>query len=257
VIHTALGSFGRWLITKTRQNIRSPSPVPSARDDRSPRSPFAISKSLQFTNSPIQVTEPRLAYITLGGFVVLVRIKSPFQEILAILTLRLVQRVFVAHPRESSSQVFAPTDERCSHQPQLYISEVVLGTAFGVIIGPYGAGIFSPRHWAPETGEITLEVMRVVLAVGLFAIGVELPESYMMKHVRGLVVLVVPTMAIGWIVVAGMCTPPSANSLTRHISPAFMLVLFPSLSFISCLAISACLTPTDPVISAAIVGMSF
>ena len=99
--------------------------------------------------------------------------------------------------------------------------------------------------------------MRVVLAVGLFAIGVELPESYMMKHVRGLVVLVIPTMAIGWIIVAGMCTPLSANSLPRHIFPAFMLVLFPSLSFVSCLAISACLTPTDPVISAAIVGMSF
>lgn len=60
--------------------------------------------------------------------------------------------------------------------------------------------------------------MRVVLAVGLFAIGVELPESYMMKHVRGLVVLVIPTMAIGWIIVAGMCPPPSANSLPRHLS---------------------------------------
>jgi NhaP-type Na+/H+ or K+/H+ antiporter len=56
---------------------------------------------------------------------------------------------------------------------------------------------------------ITLEVMRVVLAIGLFAIGVELPASYMGKHVRGLVVLVVPTMAIGWLVVAGVCYPPS------------------------------------------------
>jgi NhaP-type Na+/H+ or K+/H+ antiporter len=36
-----------------------------------------------------------------------------------------------------------------------------------------------------------------------------------------------------------------------------MLLLFPSLSFISCLAISACLTPTDPVISAAIIGKRF
>jgi len=33
-----------------------------------------------------------------------------------------------------------------------------------------------------------------------------------------------------------------------------MFLLFPSLSFISCLVISACLTPTDPVISAVIVG---
>lgn len=37
----------------------------------------------------------------------------------------------------------------------------------------------------------------------------------------------------------------------------FMLALFPTLSFLSCLAIAACLTPTDPVISAAIVGKCF
>jgi NhaP-type Na+/H+ or K+/H+ antiporter len=36
-----------------------------------------------------------------------------------------------------------------------------------------------------------------------------------------------------------------------------MTVLFPSLSFISCMVIAACLTPTDPVISAAIVGKCY
>jgi NhaP-type Na+/H+ or K+/H+ antiporter len=45
--------------------------------------------------------------------------------------------------------------------------------------------------------------MRVVLATGLFAIGVELPQSYMSKHFRGMLVMVVPTMAFGWVVVAG------------------------------------------------------
>lgn len=159
--------------------------------------------------------------------------------------------------REKVRLEFSLPSQENAHQSQLYISEVVIGTAFGVIIGPYCADIFSPRHWASDSGKITLEVMRVVLAVGLFAIGVELPESYMMKHVRGLVILVVPTMAIGWIIVAGMCAPSSPNSLPRYLSLAFMLVLFPSLSFVSCLAIAACLTPTDPVISAAIVGMSF
>jgi len=76
-------------------------------------------------------------------------------------------------------------------------------------MGPHCAGAFDPRHWAPESGVITLEVMRVVLAIGLFAIGIELPGPYMWKHVRGLLVLVVPTMAIGWFVVAGVYTPPS------------------------------------------------
>ena len=100
-----------------------------------------------------------------------------------------------------------------AHWSQLYTSEVVIGTAFGVIIGPYCAGVFDPRGWAPETGVITLEVMRVVLAVGLFAIGVELPGPYMKEHVRGLLVLVVPTMAIGWFVVAGVYIPPSLTTI--------------------------------------------
>jgi NhaP-type Na+/H+ or K+/H+ antiporter len=84
----------------------------------------------------------------------------------------------------------------------------VLGTLFGVLIGPHVANVFDPRSWGSASDRITLEVMRVVLATGLFAIGVELPQSYMHDHVRGLLVMVVPTMAFGWLIVAGMyqCT---------------------------------------------------
>ncbi|KAF8890682.1 Sodium/hydrogen exchanger [Infundibulicybe gibba] len=82
--------------------------------------------------------------------------------------------------------------------------------------------------------------MRIVLAVGLFAIGVELPRAYMAKHAKGLAVMVIPTMAFGWVVVAGV-----------------LLILFPQLNFISCLAIAACLTPTDPIICSTIVSGIF
>ena len=70
-------------------------------------------------------------------------------------------------------------------------------------MGPYFAGVFDPRSWVSNSDEITLEVMRVVLAMGLFAIGVELPRSYMADHAKSLLAMVVPTMAIGWIIVAG------------------------------------------------------
>jgi NhaP-type Na+/H+ or K+/H+ antiporter len=89
---------------------------------------------------------------------------------------------------------------------QLYINEVVLGTAFGIIMGPHCANVFNPRTWGSNNSRVTLEIMRIVLATGLFAIGVELPKAYMAKHVKGLLVMVVPTMAFGWIVIAG--TPP-------------------------------------------------
>ncbi|KAH6908646.1 Sodium/hydrogen exchanger family-domain-containing protein [Coprinopsis sp. MPI-PUGE-AT-0042] len=123
---------------------------------------------------------------------------------------------------------------------KVYVNEVVLGTVFGIFMGPYFAGIFDPRDWGTHSETITLEIMRIVLATGLFAIGVELPKSYMARHAKSLLAMVVPTMAIGWVIVAGL-----------------IRALFPSLSFISCLGISACLTPTDPIICAAIVGGKF
>lgn len=70
-------------------------------------------------------------------------------------------------------------------------------------MGPYFAGIFDPRAWSEHSDAITLEVMRVVLATGLFAIGVELPKSYMAKHAKSLLAMILPTMAIGWVIVAG------------------------------------------------------
>ncbi|EDR06073.1 uncharacterized protein LACBIDRAFT_302195 [Laccaria bicolor S238N-H82] len=118
---------------------------------------------------------------------------------------------------------------------KLYINEVVLGTAFGILMGPHFAGVFNPRSWGSHSNAITLEAMRVILAIGLFAIGVELPKTYMAKHAKSLLVMIIPTMAIGWFIVAGL-----------------IHLLFPQFNFVSCLAIAACLTPTDPIISAAI-----
>ena len=41
---------------------------------------------------------------------------------------------------------------------------------------------------------ITLEFTRVILAVGVFAIGVELPKAYMKRHWKSLFFLLVPVM---------------------------------------------------------------
>ncbi|KAJ3576427.1 hypothetical protein NP233_g440 [Leucocoprinus birnbaumii] len=152
----------------------------------------------------LEISSPGLAYICIGGFVVLFS------------TISLLVR------------------------EKIYVNEVVLGTGFGILAGPLCAGIFDPRSWTTATNRVTLEIMRVVLATGLFAIGVELPKSYMYDHMKGLLVMVVPTMAIGWFIVA-----------------ALLKTLFDRFDFVTCLAIAACLTPTDPIISAAIVGGNF
>lgn len=64
--------------------------------------------------------------------------------------------------------------------------------------GPYAANIFDPHHWAGADEDtintVTLEFTRVVLAVGVFAIGVELPKAYMKRHWKSLFFLLAPVM---------------------------------------------------------------
>lgn len=66
------------------------------------------------------------------------------------------------------------------------------------VVGPYGADIFNPRAWGngdeATVNTITLEFTRVVLAIGVFAIGVELPKAYMKRHWRSLFFLLFPVM---------------------------------------------------------------
>lgn len=59
-----------------------------------------------------------------------------------------------------------------------------------------------------------------------------------------LVTMTVPTMAFGWVLTAGEHPVCQALSLTRG---GLIHALFPRLTFISALVISACVTPTDPV----------
>ncbi|KIP05527.1 hypothetical protein PHLGIDRAFT_108137 [Phlebiopsis gigantea 11061_1 CR5-6] len=154
---------------------------------------------------PFEVSTPHIIYAALGGFVVFFGMFSLFIR------------------------------------EKLYIGEACWAFVFGVVIGPYGANIFDPRSWGngdrATTNTITLEFTRVVLAIGVFAIGVELPKAYMRKHWRSLFFLLAPIMTWGWFVSAGL-----------------IYALIPGLNFLSSLAVAACLTPTDPILAAAVVG---
>lgn len=74
-------------------------------------------------------------------------------------------------------------------------------------------------------------------ASGVFAIGVELPNAYVGRHWKSLAFLLVPVMVFGWFV----CS-------------ALIYAFIPRLDYLSTLAVAACLTPTDPILAAAVVG---
>lgn len=86
-------------------------------------------------------------------------------------------------------------------------------------VGPYGAGIFDPRAWGggdeDVTNMITLEFSRVVLAIGVFAIGVELPKAYMARHWKSILFLLVPVMT--WVSIFRQTRSPLFRGLWTHI----------------------------------------
>jgi NhaP-type Na+/H+ or K+/H+ antiporter len=63
----------------------------------------------------------------------------------------------------------------------LRLGEAPVATVVGIIIGPHALNLFNPYSWGgldneKVTNEITLEVTRVVIALSVFAVGVELPK---------------------------------------------------------------------------------
>lgn len=76
-----------------------------------------------------------------------------------------------------------------------------------------------------------------MLCIQIVAVAVELPKKYMKKHWVSVAILLVPVMTAGWLVVG-----------------LFIWLLIPHFNFADALLISACVTATDPVLAAAVVG---
>lgn len=120
---------------------------------------------------------------------------------------------------------------------RLHLAEPPIATFIGLIAGPKGLGIIDPNQWGP-TDIITQELTRVIAGVQVFAIGVELPRAYLSRHWRSVAMLLGPVMFFSWL-----------------ISALFAYLLFP-IRMSTALIISACLSPTDPVLAAGIIGDS-
>lgn len=119
---------------------------------------------------------------------------------------------------------------------KLYIGEATVATICGLIFGPHGANLINPLEWG-NTDQITLEFSRIVLVVQCFAVGVELPKSYMERHWRSVVLLLVPVMTFGWL-----------------ITSLFIWWMIEPLSWLESLCVAACVTATDPVLASSVVG---
>ncbi|KAL7892188.1 alkali metal cation/H+ antiporter Nha1 C terminus domain-containing protein [Trichoderma sp. SZMC 28014] len=150
--------------------------------------------------SNLDITKPHLVYIILGGFTSLFMLCSSIIK------------------------------------ERMYIGEATVATLCGVIFGPHAANLINPQSWG-NVDTITVEFSRIVLVVQCFAVGVELPKFYMEKHWRSVVFLLVPVMAVGWLLVS-----------------LFVWWMIPSLNWLDSLVVAACVTATDPVLASSVVG---
>ncbi|AQZ16798.1 (ZYRO0D14102g) [Zygosaccharomyces parabailii] len=122
---------------------------------------------------------------------------------------------------------------------RLFIGESTVAGIFGIIVGPHCLNWFNPLSWG-NADSITLEISRILLCLQVFAVSVELPRKYMLKHWLSVTMLLVPVMIFGWLIIA-----------------LFVWILIPGLNFPASLLMGGCITATDPVLSQSVVSGRF
>ncbi|TKX19495.1 Na(+)/H(+) antiporter-like protein 1 [Elsinoe australis] len=127
---------------------------------------------------------------------------------------------------------------------KFYLSEALISLIAGLIFSPHATNLIRPIEYALNDelalDTITLYFTRLVLGVQLVLAGVQLPSRYLKLEWKSLSLLIGPGMCGMW-----MCTS--------------LLVwgLVPNFGFVPALAVGACVTPTDPVLSNTIVKGKF
>ncbi|KAI0010910.1 Sodium/hydrogen exchanger family protein [Xylariaceae sp. FL0662B] len=125
-----------------------------------------------------------------------------------------------------------------------HLGEALPAMLMGIILGPVAAKFLEVDRWgsaaADQQNTITLGVTRVVIGVQLVMAGYQLPAKYAATQWKELSILLIPTMAVMW-----LCTT------------LCILATIPKVTLLAALAIGACVSSIDPVLSQAIVKGPF
>ncbi|KAK2757370.1 hypothetical protein FQN54_004885 [Arachnomyces sp. PD_36] len=124
-----------------------------------------------------------------------------------------------------------------------YLSESLIALLVGIFFC-HVANFIKPLDYAdgdPDAlASITLDFTRLVLGVQLFITGIQLPRKYLRTEWKSLALLLGPIMTCMW-----LC------------SSLIIWLLVPDLPILHAMAIGACVTPTDPVLSNSILKGRF
>lgn len=124
---------------------------------------------------------------------------------------------------------------------RLHLSEPPLAVLFGILLGPALLNVFSPhtKAWGLDDAS-TQEFTRLILGIQCFALGIELPAHWFTRraHWVSILFLLGPVMTYSW----------AATGLLARLVFA--------VSWPTAMIIGACLSPTDPVLAASVLGAS-
>lgn len=127
---------------------------------------------------------------------------------------------------------------------KFYLSEALISTIAGLVFSPHATNFLKPLQYANnnqvDLETVTLYFTRLVLGVQLVLAGVQLPSKYLWKEWKSLGLLLGPGMCCMWI----------STSL-------LVWALVPDINILFALAVGACVTPTDPILSNSIVKGKF
>ncbi|KAK8104673.1 sodium/hydrogen exchanger family protein [Apiospora kogelbergensis] len=127
---------------------------------------------------------------------------------------------------------------------RFYMSEALISLLSGVVASPHATNFIRPLEYALGSEEnlnnITLYFSRLVLGVQLVLAGVQLPSRYLKREWKPLLILLGPVMISMWL-----------------LTSLLVWGLVPKIPFLHALAVGACVTPTDPVLSNVIVKGKF
>ncbi|KAJ3413774.1 hypothetical protein HDV05_007594 [Chytridiales sp. JEL 0842] len=123
---------------------------------------------------------------------------------------------------------------------RLYMSEAMVATIFGVIIGPLaGKQLLPSQIFGMSIERVTLEFSRIIIAIQCMACGIDLPGNYLWREKLSIAILLGPVTIAMWL------------------TSALGVYLIIGTSFLDAMIIAACMAPTDPILANSIMKGKF
>nr|WP_228035135.1 cation:proton antiporter [Oculatella sp. LEGE 06141] len=116
-----------------------------------------------------------------------------------------------------------------------WASDPLTALLLGIILGPAVLGLVNPNGWGLPKAHLLEQTARFTMAIGLMGVALRLPQQYFFRHWKSLAILFGLVMPMMWV------------------ASGLLVYWILGLPFWEAMLVGAAITPTDPIVSTAIV----